>query len=313
MDGPSPLLHQDGPNSSNIPNGKFMPTNGMMQGYNGLPPPNYYNGHPMNQMANMPPQHQPNMPSTSNGPPQLPPLQFPPQGQGFPSPMDAPNGNFYVGNQMTPNGMTPNGMTPNGMTPNGMIPNGMAPNGMMPQYNGMQGPPPGYFNGAMPPQMNGIPSTPTGMPNGMPPDYPPMPQRVPSSSNIQARASPFGQPPMHNMQNGNGPMTPTYGMPGQSKTPNPMFMGGGRTTPNGPNGFVFTTDMANQAATEVGQGKQQSIAQWHMQSNGMGPQPLVNASNGRRSTGARNSPSYTSAPVSRKRKGSQAVSFLMKG
>lgn len=285
MDG-STTLHQDGPNSSNIPNAQqFVPNGGGMMhpSYNGLPPPpNYFNGpmNPMNPMSNMPFQHRPDMPSTSNGP--LPPMQFQPH--GFPSPMDGPNGNFYPGNPMHPSGM-------------------------MPQYNGVQGIPlPDYFNGPMHPCMNGLPSTPSATPNGLPPEYPQMPPRVPSSSS-QARSSPFGPNPMHNMPNGNGSMTPTYAMPGQAKTPTSgLFIPGGRTTPNA--GFIFTTDMANQAATEVGQSKHQNIAQWHNQNNGISMQAAINSTTTKKVGGARNSPSYATAATSRKRKGSQAVSFF---
>jgi hypothetical protein len=261
MDGPT-ALHQDGPNPAAMHNGQFISNGAMMSGYNGVPPPpNYYNGPPM--PANM--QHRPDMPSTSNGP--LQPLQFPQQNQAFPSPMDVPNGAFYGNGQMPP--------------------------GMM--YNGGP-PPPGYFNGPMPPQMNGVPGT----PNGYPPEYQQMPHRVPSAPGNQARASPFGQPPM------NGSMTPTYVMPGQAKMPGMFMPGAGRSTPNGNSGFVFTTDMANQAASDVSQSKQGNIAQWHSQNFGAG---VVNQTGGRKSVGARNSPSYsTTTAVSRKRKGSQAVS-----
>lgn len=268
MDGPTALHPDAGLNPSGMPNGQFMPNGGMMPGYNGVPPPpNYYNAPPM--PVNM--QHRPDMPSTSNG--SLPPLQFPQQPQGFPSPMDAPGGGFYPGGPMPPQP--------------GMI------------YNGA--PPPQYFNGPpIPQQMNGVPTTPSG--NGFPPEYPSMPHRVPSAPGVQARASPFAQPPT------NGSMTPTYGMPGQAKTPG-MFIGAGRSTPNGSVGFVFTTDMANQAATEVSQSKQQNIAQWHNQN--YGPGAVNNPSGGRKSVGARNSPSYsTTSATSRKRKGSQAVGFI---
>ena len=221
-----------------------------MSGYNGVPPPpNYYNAPPM--PANM--QHRPDMPSTSNGP--LPSLQFPQQHQNFPSPMEVPNGGFYGGAPMHPQ---------SGMMYNGAIP-------------------PQYFNGPpMPQQMNGVPTTPS---NGFPPEYQQMPHRVPSAPGVQARASPFGQPPM------NGSMTPTYVMPGQAKTSG-MFMsaGAGRSTPNGNVGYVFTTDMANQAANEVVQSKQPSIVQWHSQN--YGPGAVNNPNGGRKSVGARNSPSY---------------------
>jgi hypothetical protein len=234
MDGPSTLNH-DGP------------------AYNGLPPPNYFNS-PINPMMNMP--------STSNGP--LPQMQFHQQ-QGFPSPMEAPNGNFYGVNQMPP------------------------------QY-GIQQSQPNYFNGPMPPGMNGFP-----------PEYPQMPPRVPSSASAQARVSPFGQPSMHTIPNGNGPMTPTYGIPGQVKTPTSgMFISNGGITPN-THGFVFTSEMANQAAMEVGQSKHQNIAQWHNQNSGMSTPTSLNSNGARKSGGMKNSPSYAPATNARKRKGSQAV------
>lgn len=149
------------------------------------------------------------------------------------------------------------------------------------------------------------------MPNNYPPEYPQMPHRVPSTpSATQARASPFA--PMHGISNGNGSMTPTYPMPGQAKTPNMFVPGAGRSTPTGGNsGFVFTTEMANRAAIDVGQGKQYGIAQWHSQ-NQISMSATLNQSGGRKSAGGvRNSPSYsTTAASTRKRKGSQAVSSL---
>ncbi|KAI6175702.1 hypothetical protein M3Y97_00718800 [Aphelenchoides bicaudatus] len=264
MDGSTAL--QDG--ASGMPNGQFIPNGPMMSSpYNGMQPPvNFYNG-PQMMPSNM--QHRPDMPSTSNG---LPPIQFPHQqpSQSFPSPMDAPNGNFYANGAMPPQP------------------------GMM--FNGA----PQYFNGhpQMPP-MGAMPTTPSA--NGYPPEYPSMPHRVPSAPGNQARASPFAQAPM------NGPMTPTYGMPGQAKTPG-MFMPAvpGRSTPGTSMGFVFTSDMANQATCDVAQGKNQSIAQWHSQNQASAV--ATNQSSGRKSVGgARNSPSYsTTAATGRKRKGSQA-------
>ncbi|KAI6214100.1 hypothetical protein M3Y94_00228700 [Aphelenchoides besseyi] len=214
-------------------------------------------------------QHRPGMPSTSNGPGSYP--------YGCP-PMDQPNG-YY--NMNGPMGMMPNMM----MNPQTPVQNGMPP------YHAP------YYN-------QGLPSSsmtpPVNMTNG---DYhatsmgTPNPPRVPSSG-PPARSSPFTAQSIP--QNG-APMLPPY--PGRVP-PSGYYPNGMPNVP--PNvGFVFTSEMANQAVHDVQQGKQPTVAHWHSAHQNANSQAIPP----NMPKNARNSPSYQNATTSgsRKRKGSQAV------